>query len=296
VSRLRCLGGARCAAAFVVLQSVIALPSLRAQHGGPIAAPLIAPRVSEHRASDALLVTASGLVSTSLLNAARQPHSFARRDSWTIAALSVAALSLAPLDRRGDAWARRPGVRDNRTLKALSAIGDFTGGVGGMAVGPTTWLLGRARGDSSTAVIGLRTTEAVVLGGVAASVIKVLAGRTRPYASADNSPTHWAFLGGVRGDNARWSFPSGHATVASAAAATLAAEWQRQGMRGWRTVGTPLVYSLATLVAGSRVRDRKHWLSDVAAGSALGVTSALAVRRWHDGRPNNWIDRRFLPR
>ena len=218
-----------------------------------------------------------------------------RADGVKLGALAGAALVLTAVDARGDAWARRPGVQDNSGFRTLSKIGDATGTYAALGVGPASWLLGRARGDSGVAVLGLRTTEAAMLSVVTTGAIKLLAGRSRPYASADNRPSHWDFLGGFRSDSAR-SFVSGHSALSAAAAVTLAAEWRRQGSAGWKTVGPPLVYALASLTAASRVRDRQHWLSDVAAGAAIGMASALVVRRWHDAHPGSRIDRALLPR
>jgi len=68
------------------------------------------------------------------------------------------------------------------------------------------------------------------------------------------------------------SFPSGHASAAMTAAAVLA----RHGKR-------PLWYSLALVVASSRIHVKMHHPSDVAAGLATGVVL---------GRIANWaIDR-----
>lgn len=216
-----------------------------------------------------------------------------RTDAWKLGGFATAALLLATVDRRGDAWARHAGVQHDATLDALSKVGDKSGSVAAIVVGPALWLLGRARGDSGTAVLGLRTSEAVIVGGVAVTAIKFLAGRTRPFASLDHSPTHWDLFGGARSDSTR-SFASGHATEAAAAAVVLASEWRRQGLRGWKTLGPPSVYALATLTAASRVRDREHWMSDVVSGAAVGMLSALVVRRWHDAHPNSRIDRLFL--
>jgi membrane-associated phospholipid phosphatase len=218
-----------------------------------------------------------------------------RADAWKLGGMASLALGLATVDRRGDAWARRPGVQANGTLDALSHVGDLAGSYGALGLGPAAWVLGRLRGDSGTAVLGLRTTEAVAVSGVAIAAIKVLAGRTRPYASADNSPTHWDLFGGLRTDSIR-SFASGHSALSAAAAVTLAAEWRRQGARGWKTAGPPLAYALASLTAASRIRDRQHWLSDVVTGAAVGMASALIVRRWHDAHPGRRIDRLFLAR
>ena len=216
-------------------------------------------------------------------------------DVWKLGGLAVLAGVLATADRRGDAWARQNAVQESVTLDRLSAVGDFSGTWGAIGVGPASWLLGRARGDSGTAVLGLRTTEAVMLSSITIGVLKALTGRTRPYASVDHSPSHWDLFGGRRSDSTR-SFASGHSAMSAAAAVTLAAEWRRQGRGGWKVVGPPLVYALAGVVAGSRVRDRKHWLSDVVAGSAVGVLSAIVVRRVHDAHPRSRVDRAFLAR
>jgi membrane-associated phospholipid phosphatase len=48
--------------------------------------------------------------------------------------------------------------------------------------------------------------------------------------------------------------------------------------RPWATVG---LYGMATAVGWSRINDNRHWLSDVAAGAIVGITSAkLASGRW----------------
>jgi membrane-associated phospholipid phosphatase len=221
------------------------------------------------------------------------PFRFRRADAWLLSGMTTAAVLASTVDRQGDAWARRPGVQANTTLDALSRIGDNAGSVAAVAVGPVAWLLGRTRHDSGTAVLGLRTTEAVSVSVATIAVIKVFAGRSRPFASADHRPSHWDLLGGFRTDSAR-SFASGHTAAAAAAAMALSVEWRRQGTRGWQTVGPPLVGALATITAGSRVRDRQHWLSDVVSGAAIGVVSATVVRRWHDAHPHSRLDRLLL--
>ena len=218
-----------------------------------------------------------------------------RADGWKLGGLAAAALLVATADRRGDVWARRRDVIDSDIWQAVGQVGDVTGALGSIGIGPAAWLLGRVRGDSGTAVLGLRTTEAVVASGVMIVAIKAIAGRTRPYASADNSPTHWDLFGGRRSDSTR-SFASGHSALAAAAAVTLAAEWRRQGRQGWSSVGPPLVYALASVVGAARIVDRQHWLSDVAAGAGVGILNALLVRRWHDAHPGSRLDRTFLRR
>ena len=279
----------------------------RARHGALVALPmmtlsmtvLLSPAMSPVHAQSlvapVLPAVTAGDASPTLLHDAGGPRlpSLHRADGWKLAGFGAAALLLSTADRRGDAWARRPAVRDGHTLRQLSKVGDVTGTWISVGVGPATWLLGRVRDDSGTAVLGLRTSEAVFTSAVTSQLVKMIAGRTRPYASADNSPSHWDLFGG-RSDSTR-SFTSQHAAMSAAAAVTLAAEWRRQGLSGWKVVGPPIAYALATLTAGSRVRDRQHWLSDVVTGSAVGIASALVVRRWHDVNPRNRLDRLLLP-
>ena len=65
------------------------------------------------------------------------------------------------------------------------------------------------------------------------------------------------------------AFPSGHATSAFMAATLLS-----EGTRA-----APAYFTLATLVATSRVYVRMHHASDTVAGAALGVVLGLAAKR-----------------
>lgn len=74
------------------------------------------------------------------------------------------------------------------------------------------------------------------------------------------------------------SFPSGHTSATFAAAAVL----QEHG--GWK-FGVPM-YSIATFVGWTRVRDKSHWLSDAAFGATLGTIAGRTVVRGH--RTRQW--------
>ena len=75
-----------------------------------------------------------------------------------------------------------------------------------------------------------------------------------------------------------YSFPSGHTATAFAVAPVLAS---RLGPR----VGIP-AFLLAGATGIGRMEDRKHYLSDVVFGAALGLSIGLAVSR-HDVLPAN---------
>ncbi len=72
-----------------------------------------------------------------------------------------------------------------------------------------------------------------------------------------------------RPEGGGFAFPSGHTTVSFASATVL------QQHFGWR-VGAP-AYALASYVALSRVQMKRHYLSDVAFGAALGIAAGRTI-------------------
>lgn len=73
----------------------------------------------------------------------------------------------------------------------------------------------------------------------------------------------------ARPEGSGFSFPSGHATVTFASATVL------QQHFGWK-VGIP-AYAVASYVAASRVQMKRHYLSDVTFGAALGIIAGRTV-------------------
>ena len=69
----------------------------------------------------------------------------------------------------------------------------------------------------------------------------------------------------------RKSFPSGHASIAFAAAGTL------ENRYGWQA-GLP-AFVLASFVGVARVEARRHHWYDAVAGAALGTGTAFAITR-----------------
>jgi membrane-associated phospholipid phosphatase len=109
-----------------------------------------------------------------------------------------------------------------------------------------------------------------LLAGLAATILRVLFGRTRPTAH-----TAQGFYGVWQ--NGHWligkyefsSFPSGHAATAVGLAA---AAWLIH--RGWGTVAA--IYALA--VMWSRIALQCHHLSDVLASTVLGIAMAVLLK------------------
>lgn len=164
----------------------------------------------------------------------------------------IAALD-ATADRAAGRWRGHP-VAD-RLFYGASALGDHS----------LIWIiLGAVRGLRSEHEF----TAAVRVGaGVAADtvlvnvVIKSLFRRSRPPWDIDRPLP-------LRRPRTS-SFPSGHATSAFTSAVLLS-----EGDNLW-----PLYYSLAVVVAASRVHVRIHHASDVVAGAALGLAFGHIGRR-----------------
>jgi membrane-associated phospholipid phosphatase len=112
--------------------------------------------------------------------------------------------------------------------------------------------------NSGVRRLGLQTIEAVGWAGLITSVIKAVAGRSRPYTGEGKTRfrpfnVHAAYT----------SFPSGHATVSFAVSTVLANNTNNIFLK-------VLCYTAAFTVAGARIYHNDHWFSDVIAGSLIG--------------------------
>ena len=137
------------------------------------------------------------------------------------------------------------------TWEDASNVGNAWGnGVLAAGLAATLLVAGHAAGDSTMSATGFQLVRAFVYTGALVEGLKVMVDRTRP-------------------DGGRYSFPSGHAAIATAMVPVLA--------RGYGPkVGVPAGV-LAGLTSIGRLEDRRHYLSDVLFGSALGLSVGLAV-------------------
>lgn len=130
----------------------------------------------------------------------------------------------------------------------------------------------------------LLATQAYITGGAIESVLKLLTGRQRPYYTDALHPEpepkfRGPFFKTPRAPNGKSttsSFPSGHTTVAFAAATVFAMEYHNKPL-------VPLLaYSAATLIGLSRISENAHWATDVLTGAAIGyLTGRLVVNNYH---------------
>lgn len=174
----------------------------------------------------------------------------------------------SPVDRFDDAfdaaWGRtfRGRPLADRVFYLASELGDFS----------VIWLLIAAahgvrsdeEADESIRFALLMLGESVLVN----QVIKRTVNRPRPI-PVEPRPLH------VRRPLTS-SFPSGHASAATAAATLLSARHPR---------GTPAYVAIAAIVATSRVHVQVHHASDVIAGAAVGAVFARVARRCWPPRP-----------
>jgi membrane-associated phospholipid phosphatase len=113
-----------------------------------------------------------------------------------------------------------------------------------------TYGIGRLTGSPRVASVGGDLLRAQVLSQAVTAGIKMSVRRTRP-------------------DGTQFSFPSGHTSVTFASATVLHRDL------GWK-IGVP-AYAVATYVAASRVQEKRHFLSDVAFGAAIGIVAGRTV-------------------
>jgi membrane-associated phospholipid phosphatase len=134
------------------------------------------------------------------------------------------------------------------------------------------YLAGEFLGNPGLRTMALVGMESFLTASAVVLVIKGLVGRARPSARETSASFHPLALQG------RYtSFPSGDAAGAFAVAAVIAD-------RSESTLIEALVYGLAGLAALNRVHDGKHWVSDVAAGSAIGWFIGRKIAGLNRGR------------
>lgn len=149
-----------------------------------------------------------------------------------------------------------------RVSRHLSQIGSgySTGGIAA-----SFYLIGRWRKNERARETGLLMGEALIDGAIVGQALKAATQRPRP-----------GFQGG-RGDfwDGGNSFPSGHSIGIWSVATIVASEYREHPLA---RVGA---YGLATAVSLSRFTGRRHFLSDVLVGSAIGYGIGHYVYKTH---------------
>ena len=150
------------------------------------------------------------------------------------------------VDRPVSTWMSGASALDS-PLEAGNVIGGAQAQLGSAFA---TYTLGRLTGRPQMAALGADLLRAQLLAQVVTGAVKVTVQRTRP-------------------DGTNLSFPSGHTSVSFASATVLERRF------GWK-VGIP-AYGVAAYVAAARIQEKRHFLSDVAFGAAIGLAAGRTV-------------------
>lgn len=220
-------------------------------------------------------------------------HLLSRRDLVMFLGAAVATTAVAPLDHTVQHAMLAEDVHNDRLLQAGARELAFLGGPGPFVGGAALYLVGRTTGSNRVATVGVTLTEGVVLAAGLNGLLKGFSGRALPNAKS-TEPGEFSFGRGFHDNNGSFvSFPSGHTAASFAAAAVIANaahDWNPSAAR----VIEPAAYTMATLVAVSRLYQNVHWASDLPLGAAIGIWSgrtAVGLQRQH---PDNWLSRRLL--
>jgi membrane-associated phospholipid phosphatase len=206
-----------------------------------------------------------GLLSTALADAGHvlsAPIHWSLKE-WGLAAGAVGTVAL--LGELGDVHLRyavqknKSGVLDDLT----KVVEPFGTGYGWAVVG-AYGVVGFAFHDQEAKDTAFDAAMSGLLSGAITDGLKIIVGRARP--EQNLGAAHFDPFGGDK------SFPSGHSTTAFAIGSVIAAHSDQ----AWVKVSA---YSIASLVAFSRVYHDAHWSSDVAAGALIGTAVGETVVR-----------------
>jgi membrane-associated phospholipid phosphatase len=205
------------------------------------------------------------------------PHHLAAEPVPSVAASVGSVAAIVWLS--GADQAIRSAVQAHRTstLDAVASVGTTSGQAwSGAALAVALMAGGAVTGSTHTQTTGRQMLEALAVAGALTTAIKVAVGRARPFR---NQGDGWLLP--FRWDDGQWSFPSGHATVASTIAGIALAR-----SSCWLVRGAAIGYAL--LVGASRIYTDNHWTSDVLMGSAIGGLVGYSIAR-HNNDTDAWL-------
>lgn len=217
---------------------------------------------------------------------------FTYRDGLLAVAVTAGALLVRPLDEQYAVRLQDSSTQANRRLHVLSRLVRTTTAPGSYIIGSTMYLAGRVTKEQHLTELGLRGTEALLVGEAVGGVMKVVFGRQRPDVEPRNA-NGFGFMRGLMGGDPYHSFPSGHTLAAFAAAAAVTSETSKWWPSTQFIIG-PIMFGGATITGMSRMYDNRHWASDVIVGAGLGTFAGLKVVRYHNAHPGTRIDRLLL--
>lgn len=207
------------------------------------------------------------------------PVHWKKKDLFTFSAVLGAGCLLYAVDEDLQHW-----VQDNKSstssdfFEFITHFGDGRTLLGLIAVMYTTGELFHDKNLRKTALLGL---ESWMTAGIINMSLKAIIGRARP-STSDSSCSFRPFST----KSSYFSLPSGH-SVSAFAVATVIADRSKSALIDI------LSYSLATMVALSRVHNNNHWASDVFIGSSLGYFVAKKILLLNHDRNSRKVNLNF---
>lgn len=179
---------------------------------------------------------------------------FRRVPSLESAVIAGIAGGLSLSVRQEDANVTRRATGAGHLNPVFDAGATIGGGLAQFGAAFASYAVGRTSGNLRLSRLGADLVRAQFVNTALTQTLKFSVHRPRP-------------------DGGRYSFPSGHSSGTFAMATVI------QRHYGWKA-GAP-AFALATYVAGSRLQDNKHFMSDVIFGAGLGILSGRAVTVGH---------------
>jgi hypothetical protein len=206
-----------------------------------------------------------------------KPFHMTKKDFGNLGKFAVVAVGVGLADET----IQKEALRLRNRSANVQNVGKFISNFGGLYEAYTLAAFG-AYGiifkSQKVKTTTLLATQAVITGGLVESVLKTLTGRLRPNYYAPGVEAEPSFKGpfvntsrDFAGKRSNSSFPSGHSTVAFAAATVFAVEYKNKPF-------IPIIaYSAATLIGLSRITENKHWATDILTGAALGYVTGRQI-------------------
>jgi membrane-associated phospholipid phosphatase len=188
-----------------------------------------------------------------------------RTTVWTILILIAGTVAAFALDMPAYHFVKDCIIGKNWLPKqVVYGFQDFAQTIPPLAIAWLVWRLDPRQGR----YVVLRMVLAFIMAGAVTGVGKLAVGRHRPeYFKGQTWQETWIDVGLSQRDSKQSSFFSGHSAAAFTMATILSAYYPPV---------RPVVYTLATGCAASRVVTEQHWTSDVYIGSLSGIALGWA--------------------